>query len=244
MKKNNHVFVSLFTLVLSGNTFAQTQVPHTFSSGQPARAAEVNENFEEVESAIDQNASEIAANASAIAELRVAINALSSGIQVLADGVPIGMWLGQGDSRPGITTFRAQSTMNYIFDVVSQVDAGSTVPQDRPTAIGDLMFKVVWFELSGCTGQAYVSNDLNPDTAAQGYVFRADDPTDPTQTYYVPTLSLVEERIVPSRRSFLEGGCVNFAMPPSNPFVPAFPNDPDITGVASGSFLPPIVLGF
>lgn len=235
--------VSTLILLVSGAAFGQIQVPNTFQSGQPARAAEVNENFAALESEIEENSTEIAASASAIKELRAAIDALNSGIQVLADGVPIGLWLGQGDSRPGITTFRAQSTKNYLFDVVSQVDAGSTVPQDRPTAIGDLMTKVVWYELSGCTGQAYVSNDLNPDTAARGYVFRADDPTDPIQTFYVPTLSFVEERIVSYRRSNLEGGCVNIGMP-SNPFVPAFPNDPDITGVPSGSFLPPIVLGF
>jgi hypothetical protein len=34
---------------------AQTQVPNVFQSGQPAQAAEVNENFDTLESAIDQN---------------------------------------------------------------------------------------------------------------------------------------------------------------------------------------------
>ncbi len=39
---------------------AQTSVPHEFQSGTPARASEVNENFDELEIAIDQNAADIA----------------------------------------------------------------------------------------------------------------------------------------------------------------------------------------
>jgi len=38
---------------------AQTEVPNDFTAGQPARAAEVNENFDTLEAAIDQNASDI-----------------------------------------------------------------------------------------------------------------------------------------------------------------------------------------
>ena len=34
---------------------AQTEVPNTFEAGQPARASEVNDNFETLESAINQN---------------------------------------------------------------------------------------------------------------------------------------------------------------------------------------------
>ena len=45
----------------------QTQVPNVFQSGQPARAAEVNENFDVVEAEIDQNAAGISANVEDIA---------------------------------------------------------------------------------------------------------------------------------------------------------------------------------
>ena len=51
--------ISVATLVFSGVAFGQTQVPHTFVSGQPARAAEVNENFDTLEAAVDQNAAAI-----------------------------------------------------------------------------------------------------------------------------------------------------------------------------------------
>jgi hypothetical protein len=46
-------------LAFSATAFAQTEVPHDFQSGQPARAADVNENFDVLETAIDQNAAAI-----------------------------------------------------------------------------------------------------------------------------------------------------------------------------------------
>lgn len=46
-------------LLVSGSIFAQTQVPNVFQAGQPAIAAEVNDNFSTLESAIDTNASDI-----------------------------------------------------------------------------------------------------------------------------------------------------------------------------------------
>lgn len=39
---------------VAGSSMAQTQVPHEFQSGQPARAADVNENFDAVEAIADQ----------------------------------------------------------------------------------------------------------------------------------------------------------------------------------------------
>jgi hypothetical protein len=47
---------SILVCLVAGSAFAQTQVPNNFEAGQPARAAEVNENFDALETAIDQNA--------------------------------------------------------------------------------------------------------------------------------------------------------------------------------------------
>jgi hypothetical protein len=49
----NMRLLATLTLLVSGISFAETQVPHTFSSGQPARASAVNENFNALETAID-----------------------------------------------------------------------------------------------------------------------------------------------------------------------------------------------
>lgn len=52
MKKKALVVAAL---LVSGAASAQAEVPNTFKAGQPARAAEVNENFTALESAVNQN---------------------------------------------------------------------------------------------------------------------------------------------------------------------------------------------
>jgi len=52
------IFCTAATLIASA-AVGQTQVPNTFQTGQPARAAEVNENFDTLEAAVDQNADDI-----------------------------------------------------------------------------------------------------------------------------------------------------------------------------------------
>ena len=54
--------IAVVTLTFSGVTFGQTQVPNDFTAGTPARAAEVNENFDTLEAAVDQNAAAIQQN--------------------------------------------------------------------------------------------------------------------------------------------------------------------------------------
>jgi len=44
----------VFALAYAAAAVAQTEVPNTFQAGQPARAAEVNANFDALEAAIDQ----------------------------------------------------------------------------------------------------------------------------------------------------------------------------------------------
>ena len=52
-----------------GAAIAQTNVPHEFESGQPARASEVNENFSALASAIDSNRMSSDANSLALQQL-------------------------------------------------------------------------------------------------------------------------------------------------------------------------------
>lgn len=56
------ITISIFALVsmlVTGLAQAQTQVPNDFQAGTPARATEVNENFDALEAAIDQNTTAI-----------------------------------------------------------------------------------------------------------------------------------------------------------------------------------------
>lgn len=48
------IYFLLLALVFTSASLAQTEVPNTFSAGQPARAAEVNANFDVLEQAIQQ----------------------------------------------------------------------------------------------------------------------------------------------------------------------------------------------
>jgi hypothetical protein len=59
--KMKHLGYAIMTaaIFVAGTASGQTQVPNTFQAGQPARAAEVNENFDTLETAIDQNLAEI-----------------------------------------------------------------------------------------------------------------------------------------------------------------------------------------
>ena len=70
--KSIALVLGIITLTFSGGSFAQTQVPNTVQAGQPARAAEVNENFSTLESVVNQNASDADARLSAL-EVQVQI---------------------------------------------------------------------------------------------------------------------------------------------------------------------------
>jgi hypothetical protein len=52
-------YAPLVICLVAGSAFGQTQVPNTFEAGQPARAADVNANFDALETAIDQNTTTI-----------------------------------------------------------------------------------------------------------------------------------------------------------------------------------------
>ena len=51
--------IGIVGFLFSGVAIGQTQVPNDFTAGEPARAAEVNANFDALETAVDQNAAAI-----------------------------------------------------------------------------------------------------------------------------------------------------------------------------------------
>jgi len=59
MNITNSVFSTIVASLLSLSAVAQTEVPHEFQAGTPARASDVNENFDALEQAIDLNAADI-----------------------------------------------------------------------------------------------------------------------------------------------------------------------------------------
>ncbi len=83
--------VGVTALLFSGNLLAQTAVPHTFASGQPARASEVNENFNEVEKLVDTNIQNITEVAQLLAAIAAPTNfqfvGFSSNTVLVGDGL-------------------------------------------------------------------------------------------------------------------------------------------------------------
>jgi len=240
----SHSF-GVLALVTSGIAFGQTQVPNIFQAGQPARAAEVNDNFSTLESAANQNASDIASNTELIQANTEEIRANGQGIQVLAAGTSIGLFVEFAQIRPGIEGFRTLSNTGYFFDVMAIADAADLTVAEMPSVVGDLYIKTVWFESASCTGATYTGseNSLEKIQRLQGFVFRSADPADPIRTYYVPAGSQEVDLVLSYRRSALEGGCVFLADVPTNKFVPVLPNDPTFTGVPSTPFDTPVLLG-
>ena len=57
-KLTGHI-VGTTALFIAAGAIGQTEIPNTFQAGQPARAAEVNENFSTLESAVNKNASDL-----------------------------------------------------------------------------------------------------------------------------------------------------------------------------------------
>jgi len=85
MKFHNIIAVSAILIVLSTGTVMA--VPYTFAPGQPARAADVNANFAELEAQIQANANDIAANASDITTNATEISTNASGVAANAAGI-------------------------------------------------------------------------------------------------------------------------------------------------------------
>ena len=116
-----------------GLSFAQTEVPHTFQSGQPARAAEVNENFSAVTSEIDANAAALADNEAAIQANAEAIVELSSDdviVELTNPGPSVAS--GTGTLRPPPTVLNLSSLPLvideagvYILDQDWEIDVDS-----------------------------------------------------------------------------------------------------------------------
>ncbi len=89
--KATRQIVGVIALMISGNIYAQTQVPNNFQTGQPALAVEVNENFSTLESAANQNAADILANNSAMQADVVALQAQVAALELSVAGLSPGI---------------------------------------------------------------------------------------------------------------------------------------------------------
>ena len=235
------IFASL-TVVATVN--AQTQVPHDFQAGTPARAAEVNENFTAVEMGIDQNASDIAVNTNDLAnhdlsiqDNSAAISALSTGIgiQVFSQGISIGRLIGTDGTDFKQAALYLISNQGYLFRILRGVTPSS------PPVFGDYIEpEAILFDGAGCTGNAWVQL-VNVGYADEfGLVIR--DRFEPSSNiWYVTRGSQVSPSV--NYQSFTTSTeCVESVGTVPDVY-PLLPNDEAITGVLTAAPTRPYTLG-
>jgi hypothetical protein len=210
--------------VTSPIALAQTQVPNEFQAGTPARASEVNANFDALEAAIDQNA----------AELEI----LPRPLRVSANGQILGMYIG------GLAQSIVYTAQDYFFLVHAQ---RNTIAWNPP---GD-MFVIsndsrVYYEDGSCSGQGYIPTTNNNPEAAPGYgpvaithgmVFR----NGAGDTFYVPKTAQ-PTNIQPDWLKRPDGITCIFAGAVNDWWVEVLPNDPAVTGVPNEVIQRPITL--
>ncbi len=138
--------LGIIALMVSGSSFAQTQVPNTFQAGQPARATEVNENFTTLSGAVDTNAAAVSTNATAIQILEGTPASMGPHI-ALFDSSQTELGVAMGANM--------QAFANHAvvwFDI-----AANFVPL---FAYKDFIRNVqnvnIFYDVPGCTGSAFV----------------------------------------------------------------------------------------
>lgn len=226
--------ILVLACLLATTAFGQTQVPNEFQSGQPARASEVNENFDALELAVDANASEAAANASSIATNATDIqqntndiaSGMNGGVPVFAQGTLIGRVI---DTKGQQLIMVSQS--GYLFALTPNPDNTQYMEQ-----IGAL-----YFSEPSCMGTAYASPGQLIDIwrLALGVVFETSGGS-PATHYYTERggLFLANQ----SYQSYdTRGGCSNGNGTISG--FPAFANDPLVTDVSNTAPPDPITIG-
>ena len=233
---NSRCIATAFLLVCATTAQAQTQVPHIFQSGEVARAADVNENFDALEAGIDANSNSIQAvqvsvdsigasvdanvgaisdNSAAIAEGDAALASRLGAVVRDGNGEEIGQLISIGEN---LWTLIAINQLGYIQNVSFR---------DGTLGSGALVY-----ESSDCSGTPYATYTFG------GHVQRYFD------SFGNPSLYFIDKSAVPvsnfsSESLSFESGC--FTQSDSGRTAwPVSINDPAITGVSSGTYSLPI----
>ncbi len=146
--KNFQLLSVIFTVLLPGITFAsELNIPNTFSSGDPALASEVNDNFSSVSSAVNDNYDRIVALEAAVAALATDVDTLEA-------------------SSPSVVNF----STHYATDLIFLTTAGQFIipftgeesQQSVPTA-DDAVVLETGFEFNALPGLDSISFEVAQD---------------------------------------------------------------------------------
>lgn len=209
----SRIVIAVLGIVSGSAALAQTQVPHKFSSGQPARASEVNENFDALSSHVDANSEAISAAEASLA------NRLPP-VVVDGNGNEIGQLISIGEN---LSSLIAITQAGYLVNI-SFWD-------------GSLPRNSLSYESSDCSGTPYASFFY----AFSGLVFRSYDSLGNPGVYYIDkaAVPVTNLNICSSSFEYPEPGC----QPGCGAAEPAWPvsiNDPAVTGVSNTTYPLPI----
>jgi hypothetical protein len=179
----------------------------------------------------------------------------AQGVQVRdGNGALVGAHLGRGgDSIPhGVSA----SFPSYVVLSVTGYQAVVTIQQGRigwaatvppgvlpgtESALG--LDRPPFFESSDCTGQAYAQ--VASDRFAGGFVWEFSISGPASRLYYVPRAATPSLRTLQSNLVAGPSGITCETFPPGSRFtMPAFLNDPSVTGFPNEPFVPPLSLGY
>ena len=227
-------------LLLPGTLMASSvTIPNEFISGTPARADEINANFNSVKTSVDDNDARIKQLITRL-ELLEAQRVNQRPAFLKSNGQNIGIVIGKSTDYTALTEkYDTLSFKEYFFVVSAQS--------------GNLLgLHTIYYSGTNCTGQAYIPVDQlqSPPsprgtyTKSQGEVFGARFSSDPVPAYYVAqgTESVSVTPISAADFNTCSGGNFQHKFQQIDAY-PAFPNDPDITGVEN-SYTTPIRAGY
>lgn len=194
-------------------------VPHEFTAGTTASAAEVNENFSAAETAVDDNDSRITANANDIADITTVVQGLGPPIAVFdGNGDELGLLLSGLSSADGPGRVTVLGEQGYSF--VVEMATGEIRESFRP----------LYYATPDCSGALYTYRPA-------GTVFRSS--TD-SALYYVERSSTPVSISNGSYRGD-DGTCFDLAT--LEAAWPAFPNAFGVTGVSDEPHPLPLKIG-
>lgn len=193
-------------------------VPNTFESGTAASAAEVNANFEAIETGIDNNSNSINTNVTDINTNTANIAALSGGgssaVQLKdANGVYVGRVIGIGNLNH-VSLLTDQGYRTTFNALTGTVNWGS----------------IFYFSSADCTGAVYFEGENTVGTVVLPYThFNNATASASGWLVYVPYDTLTQSVSISSQITY--SGACEVITPVQKQVYTALQNDPNVTGI-------------
>ena len=170
-----NLIIGFFAAMFSVSSFAGSlTVTNTFTADTTARASEVNQNFTDVKTAVDDNdgriktnaldistnAGNISDNASNITANTNALAAIVSPLSVLANGTPVGIFIGFDHTYRGVNLINSKG---YLFRIRTRYDGS------RPEGAISNRYDV-FYQSADCTGPEYIQKALLVNSPPAGMI--------------------------------------------------------------------------